>query len=375
LNHELLEQTMHKKAFWAIATILAGVAAGCTMHIPGMFEDAANKPAPTPPASTPPASAPTPATSPAPGAPNMPATAPAPSSTLPAASSSASDDLQIPETDGYKLVWHDEFNVDGPLNPADWGYEQGFVRNQELQWYQPENAVCKDGYLVIEARKENKPNPRYVTPGAVPTTATGRGRGRGNANGWQNRPTIEVTAASVNTRGKHQWLYGRFEIRAKIDTRSGSWPAFWTLGTQGGWPANGEIDIMEYYRNMVLANIAWAGGAGGAPNANGATWNSVRTPLQSLPSNWSNEFHTWRMDWDAQAIKLFLDDKLVNQQDLSKTINTSTARGAPQNPFTAAPAYIMLNQAIGGQNGGDPTNTEFPVKFYVDYVRVWQKPS
>jgi hypothetical protein len=75
--------------------------------------------------------------------------------------------------DGYKLVWHDEFNKDGPLNLADWGYENGFVRNQELQWYQPENAVCKDGYLVIEARKESKPNPRYVAPGS----SCGNGRG------------------------------------------------------------------------------------------------------------------------------------------------------------------------------------------------------
>ena len=137
--------------------------------------------------------------------------------------------------DGYRLVWHDEFNKDGPLNPADWGSEQGFVRNEELQWYQPENVVCKDGFLVIEARKESKPNPRYVAPG----TSSGGGRA------WQNRPTIEVTSASITTRGKHSWLYGRFEIRAKIDTRSGSWPAFWTLGTQGRWPASGEIDIME----------------------------------------------------------------------------------------------------------------------------------
>ncbi len=367
---------MRMKMWWA-AAVLTGAVVGCTMHFPGKFEDAGNRqadpaPAPSAPAATsqPEAStAITPTSAPV-GAASMPTPVPP----LPAAATP-----QIPETDGYKLVWHDEFNVDGPLNPADWGYEQGFVRNQELQWYQPENAICKDGFLVIEAKKESKPNPRYIAPATGPAAAgVGRGRGRGGggaAGGWQNRPTIEMTSASVNTRGKHAFLYGRFEIRAKIDMRSGSWPAFWTLGTQGGWPANGEIDIMEYYRKMLLFNVAWAGGAGGAPNANGATWNSKRTPLQSLPSNWSNEFHTWRMDWDAQSIKLFLDDKQVNEQDLTKTINTSTGRGAPQNPFIAAPAYILLNQAIGGQNGGDPANTEFPVKFIVDYVRVWQKPA
>jgi beta-glucanase (GH16 family) len=184
-----------------------------------------------------------------------------------------------------------------------------------------------------------------------------------------------VTSASVTTRGKHSWLYGRFEIRAKIDTRSGSWPAFWTLGTRGNWPANGEIDIMEYFGNSVLANIAWAGKPGGAPNPNGATWNSVRLPLRSLAANWSDQFHTWRMDWDSKSIKLFLDDKQVNEQDLSKTINTSLGRGAPENPFVGGGAYLILNQAIGGQSGGDSSHTEFPVRFLVDYVRVWQKPA
>jgi beta-glucanase (GH16 family) len=291
----------------------------------------------------------------------------------------------IPETDGYKLVWHDEFNKDGPLNAADWAYEQGFVRNQELQWYQPENAVCKEGFLVIEARKESKPNPRYVGPaalpaataatGTAPATATAPGRGRGRAGrgaaagsgGWQNRPMIEVTSASVNTRGRHEWTYGRFEIRAKIDTRAGSWPAFWTLGTMGGWPGNGEIDIMEYYRNMLLFNVAWEG-------PGGAVWNSVTTQMSTLPPDWAQQFHAWRMDWDEKAIKLFLDDKLINEQDLTKTVNTA-GRGNGVNPFINRPVYLLLNQAIGGQNGGDPGNTEFPVKFHVDYVRVWQKPA
>jgi len=264
--------------------------------------------------------------------------------------------------DGYRLVWHDEFDKDGPLNPADWGYERGFVRNQEAQFYQPDNAVCQGGFLVIEARKESKPNPNYIAPGAA--TAPGA-RGRGGT-GWPNLPTIEITAASVNTRGKHEFTYGRFEIRAQIDVRSGSWPAFWSLGTTGGWPGNGEIDIMEYYRDMVLANVAWQG-------ANGAVWNSVKTRLPTLPVDWARKFHTWRMDWDEKAIKLFLDDVKVNEQDLSKTVNTG-GRGAGVNPFIDRPIYLLLNQAIGGQSGGDYSKAEFPIYFYIDYVRVWQKP-
>src|SRR5262245_19179603 len=96
----------------------------------------------------------------------------------------------------YQLVWADEFAKDGPLDSKDWRFEQGFVRNQELQWYQTENGVCKEGLLVIEARREKRPNPRYV-PGSQ---------------AWQtNREFIEYTSASVNTRGTHGWLYGRFE--------------------------------------------------------------------------------------------------------------------------------------------------------------------
>jgi beta-glucanase (GH16 family) len=294
--------------------------------------------------------------------------------------------------DDHKLVWADEFNKDGPLDERDWAYERGFVRNQELQWYQPENAVCKDGFLVIEARKERKPNPRYVAPavGTAETQDTGQAgrqaggqrparrgaRGRGAA--WQNRETIEYTSASVNTRGKHSWLYGRFEIRAKIDVRAGSWPAFWMLGIQGRWPANGEIDIMEYYRQMVLANVAWAGRA---PTEGRSTWNTKRMPLSSFPKDWAENFHTWRMDWDKDFIKLYIDDVQVNSQDLSKTINAPPPGGfgtgpgqTPENPFHS-PAYILLNQAIGGAQGGDPSATEFPVRFVVDYVRVWQRPS
>jgi len=166
-----------------------------------------------------------------------------------------------PSTDGYRLVWSDEFTGDGPLDPADWGYENGFVRNQELQWYQPENARRVNGMLVIEGRREHKPNRAPSADGAT-TAAT-------NRRAWANREFIDYTSASVNTRGKHAWRYGRFEIRARIDVRTGAWPAFWALGTRGSWPANGEIDIMEFYDDTLLFNVAW-GGANGAWKPAGA---------------------------------------------------------------------------------------------------------
>jgi len=142
---------------------------------------------------------------------------------------------------GLKLVWSDEFNKDGRPDPNNWTYERGFVRNQELQWYQPENARCENGMLIIEGRRQRKENPRY----------------RADGRDWrQNREYAEYTSASLTTRRLHSWKFGRFEMRGRIDTRAGLWPAFWTLGIEGSWPSNGEIDIMEYYRGMLLANAA-----------------------------------------------------------------------------------------------------------------------
>src|SRR4051794_40230474 len=151
-------------------------------------------------------------------------------------------------SDDYHLVWSDEFNHDGPLNSDDWKFETGFARNRELQWYQAGNAVCNDGCLVIEARKENRPNPNFDAHSPLPATnPADLANPFFGDRFWRNRKTIEYTSASVNTSGIHSWLYGRFEIRAKIDVRAGSWPAFWLLGTAGDWPANGEVDVMEYY--------------------------------------------------------------------------------------------------------------------------------
>ncbi len=253
---------------------------------------------------------------------------------------------------GLKLVWSDEFNKEGRPDPNKWTYERGFVRNQELQWYQPENARCEDGMLIIEGRRQRKENPRY--------SADGRD--------WrQNREYAEYTSASLTTRRLHSWKFGRFEMRGRIDTRPGLWPAFWTLGIEGSWPSNGEIDIMEYYRGVLLANAAWATEKRWVPK-----WDDIKKPITEFNDpNWSEKFHIWRMDWDADSIKLYVDDMLLNQVDLSKTINKDEEG---KNPFHQ-PHYIILNLAIGGKAGGDPSNTKFPAKFEVDYVRIYQKQA
>jgi beta-glucanase (GH16 family) len=268
----------------------------------------------------------------------------------------------LPRTEGgerYRLAWSDEFDRAGLPDTTNWAYESGFVRNQELQWYQRENAIVRNGHLLIEGRRERKPNPRY-------------GAGPSGPNAWRNREMIEFTSSSMHTRGKRAWLYGRFEIRAKIDVRTGSWPAFWTLGTQGPWPTNGEVDIMEFYDDTLLFNVAWAGRT--LP-----VWNSRKVSLREMPAGWADQFHVWRMEWNEQTIKLFVDDRLMTEQDLTRTLNDSmrvavSSSPAPRNPFHS-PMYLLVNLAMGGQHGGDPARSELPLRYEVDYVRVYQTAS
>jgi beta-glucanase (GH16 family) len=251
--------------------------------------------------------------------------------------------------EGYQLVWADEFNRNGSPDSMNWSYERGLVRNEEYQWYQPQNARCKNGLLVIEARREKKENPLYKAGGSD----------------WrQKRAYNGYTSSSINTGRKQEWLYGRFEMHGRIDIRSGIWPAWWTLGVSKPWPANGEIDIMEYYRGRLLANIACKAASGAAE------WHSNTFSVDSMGgSRWAQAFHVWRMDWDKDSIQLFIDNRLLNSTAVSALDNKD---GSGFNPFRQA-HYMLLNLAIGGQNGGDPTNTKFPARFEVDYVRVYQK--
>jgi beta-glucanase (GH16 family) len=249
---------------------------------------------------------------------------------------------------GYELVWHDEFDVDGVPNPANWKFEQGLARNEEAQWYQADNARVLDGLLVIEARKERVKNPQYTGSGDWKTS----------------REYAEYTSSSLMTRGLQSFQFGRFEMRARIPTAAGMWPAWWTLGVSGEWPSNGEIDIMEFYQGKVLANVAC-----GTSTRWQAKWDSETKSLASLGAGWASEFHVWRMDWDAQKIELYLDDQLLNLATLASMLNADG-----RSPFEQK-AYLLLNLALGGINGGDPSKTPFPQRYEVDYVRVFQRPT
>jgi beta-glucanase (GH16 family) len=264
-----------------------------------------------------------------------------------------SPDFKKPENfRGMKLVWSDEFNNTGKPDSSSWKYEKGFVRNQELQWYQEENANCSNGVLTIEGRREHIKNPNYVPA----------------SNNWKsNREFAEYSSSSIQTRGHRQWQFGRFEIRARIDTACGAWPAIWTLGISRSWPSNGEIDIMEFYRikgvPTILANFAW-----GTNQRNVGKWDDLKKPFSDFTADdpgWAKKFHLWRMDWNKDSISLFLDDRLLNSVLLKNTANPDGF-----NPFLQ-PHYFLLNLALGG-NGGDPSKSSFPVRYEIDYVRIYQ---
>ena len=257
---------------------------------------------------------------------------------------------------GYRLVWHDEF--EGKGRPGkDWTYETGFVRNEELQYYQPDNATVHDGVLDIEGRVERVMNKKYYP----------------QVDNWRhNRRYADYSSASLTTQGRHAFRYGRFEIRAKIPTASGSWPAIWLLGNKHEWPECGEIDIMEYYIKYgapgILANACWAG-----DTEEDTQWDSSCTPLTHFSDRdpaWATRFHVWSMEWDKDNIRLYLDNELLNHIDLRKTIN-GKARGTGINPFHS-PQYLLLNLALDTRVK-ELNPADFPMRYEIDYVRVYQK--
>lgn len=277
--------------------------------------------------------------------------------------------------DNMTLVWSDEFDYTGAPDSTRWQYEYGFVRNEELQWYQPQNARVLNGVLQITGRREQVANARY----------------RSDSRDWRrNRAVAEYTSACVHTRDRFTFRYGRLEVRARIPVAPGSWPAIWTLGNRWGWPACGEVDVMEFYRvppattgishlqasrerslPIILANACWHGDNGRD------AWDSSRTPLSHFTERdpeWASRFHVWRMDWTPEAIRLCLDDELLNDIPINQA-ERGGGRDHDVNPFANdTPGfghYILLNLAIGSC-GGQPDNTAFPMVYEIDYVRVYK---
>jgi beta-glucanase (GH16 family) len=240
---------------------------------------------------------------------------------------------------GYTLVWSDEFSGAGAPDPAKWSYDTGRNKagwyNHELQYYsrdRPENAELRDGHLVITARKETL------------SSAADWGRQR-------------YTSARLLTRGKAEWTYGFFEIRARLACGKGTWPAIWMLGSQGDWPAGGELDILEHIGHQpgrVFSTVHTEAGSG-AKGAGAAT---------RLPDACS-AFHNYQMHWTGQLIRFGIDG-------VTHLEYPNPGSGDAGWPFDA-PQFLILNIAIGGDLGGKVDDGIFPVRMEVDHVRVYQQ--
>ena len=234
-----------------------------------------------------------------------------------------------PSGTDWVLKWSDEFNDSGLPDTTKWAYDVGKF-NDELQYYtkaRKENAHCENGNLVIEAIKEPYQGFNY-------------------------------TSAQITTRGKAQWTYGRVEVRAKIPAGKGVWPAIWMIGTlKKIWPDEGEIDIMENVWSLF-------GQVEGSIHTNSINADK-NYPLPS--ATYYDNYYTYAIEWNSDTISFFVDDAKY-----FTFLNDHT--GWQAWPFSA-PAYLILNLAIGGSWGGAVDTTIFPTKFYVDYVRVYQKDA
>ena len=238
-----------------------------------------------------------------------------------------SKSIQVTVTVVLVLIWSDEFDVPGPPDPAKWGYDigAGGWGNAELEYYtnRTDNAIVSGGTLKITAKSENYLGSAY-------------------------------TSARLLTKDKFSFKYGKIEISAKLPAGAGTWPATWMLGNNfltAGWPACGEIDIMEHRGielNKIFGTLHYPGHSGS--NADGST---------VLISNATTAFHKYAMEWSAATIKFSVDDVVY------KTFVNSGSVPFNQNFF------VILNVAMGGNFGGtvDPAFSNAAME--VDYVRVY----
>ncbi len=239
--------------------------------------------------------------------------------------------------DGYKLVWSDEFDVDGLPDSTKWSYDVGGHGwgNWELQYYTEKiakNARVENGKLLIEVHKEKFDKNKY-------------------------------TSARLVTKNKGDWTYGKFVIRAKVPKGKGLWGAIWMLPTKwdlgsGNWPDVGEIDIMEYVglaKDTVLGTIHC-----GAFNGMLHTQKGKSIVVPNVEEN----FHDYILEWNEEKIEIFVDDQ--------KFFEFPKSEKWEEWPFFRD-FHLVLNIAIGGTLGGKVDDSIFPRQMEVDYIRVYQK--
>ena len=233
-----------------------------------------------------------------------------------------------PRAIAYQLVWSDEFNGTS-LNTGNWNIDVGNPGvNSEQEYYQASNVTETGGNLVITAQQQSVAGQPY-------------------------------TSGKIETSGKFSTTYGRIEARMALPMVTGTWPAFWMLGTNigtVGWPECGEIDIMEHVNttNTILGTMHW--------------YDNGNVQYGSSTTTTPGDFHIYAVEWTPQGISWYVDNTLYVTGNISNNVNNT---GAFQNPF-----YIILNLAIGGTlSGSTVDNSSLPTSMLVDYVHVYNITS
>ena len=241
-----------------------------------------------------------------------------------------------PAEPALKPVWSDEFDYKGLPDSTRWNYDTGGDGwgNNELQFYtakRAENARVENGILIIEARREQ----------------------------FENR---EYTSARLITKGKGDWKYGRIEVRAKLPSGRGTWPAIWMLASTHppAWPDDGEIDIMEHVgfaQGRVHATVHTKKYNHVAGTQRGDT---IRV------NDCSDNFHVYSVKWDADKVQMSVDS---TEYFTFRNERTGYAAWPFDNPM-----HLLLNIAVGGNWGGAQgvDTTIWPQRMEVDYVRVYR---
>jgi beta-glucanase (GH16 family) len=239
-----------------------------------------------------------------------------------------SKSIQISVTVALSLIWAEEFETAGAPNPSKWGYDigAGGWGNAELQYYTNSlgNASVSDGTLKITAKKENFSGSSY-------------------------------TSARLLSKDKFSFKYGKVEARAKLPAGGGTWPAIWMLGNNinsAGWPACGEIDIMEHKGNdlnRIFGTLHYPGRSGG--NADGST---------TVISNATTDFHIYTLEWTSSSIKISVDNTIFY------TFANNNTTAFNQNFF------FIINLAMGGTFGGQIDPAFNTASLEIDYIRVYQ---
>jgi len=250
------------------------------------------------------------------------------------------DEENIPQIEGYKLVWNDEFK-NTQIDLTKWEYEVNANGggNNELQYYtaRKENSFIENEKLKIVAIAE-----KYTS----------------------TEGTRNFTSARLRSKYKGDWKYGRIEVYAKIPTGIGTWPAIWMLSTDweyGGWPESGEIDIMEhvgYDPNVIHGSVH--------TKAYNHVIGTQKTKSLKIPTA-TTDFHKYSIDWSEEKIDFFIDD----QKYFSFSNENKGWEGWPFDKRF----HMILNVAVGGNWGGVQgiDADAFPANMEIDYVRVYQK--